>query len=86
MIPFILISFVYVDDDLLFFLLSFIVVKINSFVRNRRSSTLTMTTAKYASLFPPVAPRWREILHIHVHGAANLPLIENQQPQSYVTA
>ena len=45
-----------------------------------------MTTAKYASLFPPVASRWRELLCIQVHGAANLPLIDGQTPQAYVTA
>ncbi|CAF1083815.1 unnamed protein product [Rotaria sordida] len=45
-----------------------------------------MATAKYSALFPHVAPRCRELLHILVHGAANLPTIDGRIPQCYVTA
>ncbi|CAF3399034.1 unnamed protein product [Rotaria sp. Silwood1] len=45
-----------------------------------------MATAQYSALFPHVAPRCRELLHILVHGAANLPNIGNRLPQYYVTA
>ncbi|CAF3501562.1 unnamed protein product [Rotaria socialis] len=45
-----------------------------------------MTTAKYSALFPHVAPRCKELIHILVHGAANLPKINNRSPRCYVTA
>ncbi len=45
-----------------------------------------MATAKYSALFPHVAPRSRELVHILVHGAANLPMIDGRIPQCYVTA
>lgn len=45
-----------------------------------------MATAKYGALFPHVAPRSRELIHILVHGASNLPKIDGHFPISYVTA
>jgi len=45
-----------------------------------------MTTEKYAALFPHVAPRSKELIHILVHGAANLPRIDGRNPRCYVTA
>lgn len=44
-----------------------------------------MATAKYAALFPHVAQRGHDLLHIIVHGAANLPLVDGRPPKSYVT-
>ncbi|CAF1368872.1 unnamed protein product [Adineta steineri] len=45
-----------------------------------------MAMAKYSGLFPHVAPRSKDLLHILVHGAANLPFIDGRQPRCYVTA
>ncbi|CAF4098028.1 unnamed protein product [Rotaria sp. Silwood2] len=44
-----------------------------------------MTAAKYGALFPHVATRGKDLLHILVHGAANLPLVDGRQPRCYVT-
>ncbi|CAF1498381.1 unnamed protein product [Didymodactylos carnosus] len=41
--------------------------------------------SKYAALFPHVSSRGKELLHILVHGAANLPMVEGRMPRSYVT-
>lgn len=45
-----------------------------------------MATAKYSALFPHVATRTKELVHILVHGASNLPNINNRSPRCYVTA
>ncbi|CAF1270425.1 unnamed protein product [Rotaria sordida] len=45
-----------------------------------------MTAAKYGALFPHVATRGKDLLHILVHGAANLPFIDGRPPRCYVTA
>ena len=44
-----------------------------------------MATAKYAALFPHVAQRGRDLLHVLVHGAANLPFVDGRPPRCYVT-
>ncbi|CAF1959019.1 unnamed protein product [Rotaria magnacalcarata] len=44
-----------------------------------------MTAAKYGALFPHVAVRGKDLLHVLVHGAANLPLVDGRQPRCYVT-
>jgi hypothetical protein len=45
-----------------------------------------MATAKYSALFPHVASRNRALFHILVHGAANLPIVDDHLPRCYVTA
>jgi hypothetical protein len=45
-----------------------------------------MAVAKYGALFPHVAQRSKDLLHILVHGAANLPFIDGRIPRCYVTA
>ncbi len=45
-----------------------------------------MAVAKYGALFPHVANRGKDLLHILVHGAANLPYVDGRQPRCYVTA
>jgi hypothetical protein len=45
-----------------------------------------MAAAKYGALFPHVAGRGKDLLHILVHGAANLPFVDGRQPRCYVTA
>jgi hypothetical protein len=60
--------------------------QINSFSVVLCTLSLIMATDKYAALFPHVAKRSRELIHILVHGAANLPQIEGRNPRCYVTA
>ena len=46
---------------------------------------LAMATTKYASLFPVVAPRANLLLHVLVHGAANIPPVrDGVEPKCFV--
>lgn len=45
-----------------------------------------MAASKYGALFPHVANRGKDLLHILVHGAASLPLVDGRHPRCYVTA
>lgn len=45
-----------------------------------------MAAAKYGALFPHVAQRSRDLLHILVHCASDLPLLDGRPPRCYVTA
>ncbi|CAF3623238.1 unnamed protein product [Rotaria sp. Silwood1] len=54
--------------------------------RNDYDLPPVMTAAKYGALFPHVATRGKDLLHILVHGAANLPFVDSRPPRCYVTA
>ena len=45
---------------------------------------LAMTTTKYAALYPAVAARSTELVQIIVHGAANVPTLDDRLPDCYV--
>ena len=45
-----------------------------------------MSVAKYGALFPHVANRGKDLLHILVHGAATLRYVDGRLPRCYVTA
>lgn len=56
-----------------------------SFYFNKYDLPPILAAEKYASLFPHVSKRGYELLHVLVHGAANLPIVDGRQPRSYVT-